>query len=92
MFKSVVRETNRSTSNAKYRLCPRLHAWGDTLDEAFEQCAMAMFGYTTDLERVQATQVHHIEATADDLEGLLYHFLDELLFMFSAEPYIVAKV
>lgn len=53
---------------------------------------MAMFGYTTDLERVQITQVHHIEAEGDDMESLLFHFLDELLFMFSAEPYIVAKV
>ncbi|XP_012524416.1 protein archease-like [Monomorium pharaonis] len=69
----------------------QLHAWGDTMEEAFEQCAMAMFGYMTDLERVQATQVHYIEADGDDLESLLFHFLDELLFMFSAEPNIVAK-
>lgn len=53
---------------------------------------MAMFGYMTDLERVEMTQVHHIEADGDDMESLLFHFLDELLFMFSAEPYIVAKV
>ncbi|KYM93615.1 Protein archease-like protein, partial [Cyphomyrmex costatus] len=69
----------------------QLHSWGDTMDEAFEQCAMAMFGYMTELERVQITQVHHIEAEGHDMESLLYHFLDELLFMFSAEPYIVAK-
>ena len=38
----------------------RLHAWGDTLEEAFEQCAMAMFGYMTDtgtVEPLQATEV-----------------------------------
>ncbi|XP_032680233.1 protein archease-like isoform X2 [Odontomachus brunneus] len=70
----------------------QLHAWGETMEEAFEQCAMAMFGYTTDLDRVQIEQIHHIEAEGDDLESLLFHFLDELLFMFSAEPYIVAKV
>ncbi|XP_071560940.1 protein archease-like [Temnothorax nylanderi] len=69
----------------------QLHSWGDTLDEAFEQCAIAMFNYMTDLERVEMTQVHHIEADGDDMESLLFHFLDELLFMFSAEPYIVAK-
>ncbi|XP_014471603.1 PREDICTED: protein archease-like [Dinoponera quadriceps] len=69
----------------------QLHAWGETMEEAFEQCAMAMFGYMTDLDRVEIEQIHHIEAEADDLEGLLFHFLDELLFMFSAEPYIVAK-
>lgn len=70
----------------------RLHAWGDTMEEAFEQCAVAMFGYMTDLERVEMTQLHYVEAEGHDMESLLFHFLDELLFMFSAEPYIVAKV
>lgn len=70
----------------------RLHAWGDTMEEAFEQCAVAMFGYMTDLERVQMTQVHYVEAEGHDMESLLFHFLDELLFMFCAEPFLVAKV
>ncbi|KOC69856.1 Protein archease-like [Habropoda laboriosa] len=69
----------------------QLHAWGETMQEAFEQCAMAMFGYMTDLEWVEMTQVHHIEAEGHDMESLLFHFLDELLFMFSAEPFLVAK-
>lgn len=51
-----------------------------------------MFGYMTDLERVEMTQLHYVEAEGHDMESLLFHFLDELLFMFSAEPYIVAKV
>ncbi|KAK2576599.1 hypothetical protein KPH14_005269 [Odynerus spinipes] len=69
----------------------QLHAWGDTLEEAFEQCAIAMFGYMTDLRRVEIREVQQIEAEGHDLQSLLYHFLDELLFLFSAEPYIVAK-
>ncbi|XP_076172454.1 protein archease [Ptiloglossa arizonensis] len=69
----------------------QLHAWGDTLEEAFEQCAVAMFGYMTDLEWVQMTQVYNVDAEGHDMESLLFHFLDELLFMFSAEPFIVAK-
>ncbi|XP_015604912.1 protein archease-like isoform X2 [Cephus cinctus] len=68
-----------------------LHAWGDSLEEAFEQCAIAMFGYMTDLERVDMLQVHEIEAEGHDLQSLLFHFLDELLFMFCAEPFIVAR-
>lgn len=67
----------------------RLHSWGTTLKEAFEQCAMAMFGYMTDLEYVEIKQCFKIEANADDLDNLLYHFLDELLFLFSAEPYLI---
>lgn len=69
----------------------QLHAWGDTLEEAFEQCAMAMFGYMTDIRKVEIGAVHRIEAEGHDLQSLLFHFLDELLFLFSAEPYIVAK-
>lgn len=27
----------------------QLHSWGDSLQESFEQVAMAMFGYITDM-------------------------------------------
>ncbi|XP_057338867.1 protein archease-like [Microplitis mediator] len=69
----------------------QLHAWGETLQEAFEQVAMAMFAYMTEIDKVEIKQSYDIEAQADDLMGLLFHFLDELLFMFCAEPYLIAK-
>ncbi|XP_005092249.2 protein archease-like [Aplysia californica] len=71
----------------------QIHSWGADLKESFEQCAMAMFGYmTTDLSRVDMVQVHEIEVQADDMLNLLYHFLDEFLFLFSAEPFLIARV
>lgn len=39
----------------------RLHAWGDTLEEAFEQCAMAMFGYMTDTGTVEPLHTIEVE-------------------------------
>lgn len=69
----------------------QLHSWGTNLTEAFEQAGMAMFGYMTELDKVEILERHEIEANADDLDGLLYHFLDELLFLFSAEPYTICK-
>ena len=69
----------------------QLHSWGETLTEAFEQNAMAMFGYMTELETVDIKEKHEIEADAEDLDGLLYKFLDELLYLFSADPYIICK-
>lgn len=69
----------------------QLHSWGDNLTEAFEQVAMSMFGYMTELETVEINEKHEIEAQAEDLDGLLFHFLDELLFLFSAEPFIICK-
>lgn len=52
---------------------------------------MAMFGYMTELDYVTVTSCYQIEAKADDIEGLLFHFLDELLFLFSAEPFLICK-
>jgi SHS2 domain-containing protein len=69
----------------------QLHSWGESLSEAFEQSGMAMFGYMTEIETVDIKERHEIEAQADDLDGLLYHFLDELLFLFSAEPFLICK-
>ncbi|XP_014245949.1 protein archease isoform X1 [Cimex lectularius] len=70
----------------------QLHAWGKDLKEAFEQCAVAMFGYITDLEYVEFAETQTIEAEGEDLSSLLFHFLDEFLFMFSAEPFFIPRV
>uniref|UniRef100_A0A6B2E947 Archease domain-containing protein n=1 Tax=Phlebotomus kandelakii TaxID=1109342 RepID=A0A6B2E947_9DIPT len=69
----------------------QLHAWGSSVKEAFEQCGIAMNEYMTDLEKVSVEQCFKIEAQGDDLEGLLYRFLDELLFLFCAEPFLIAR-
>lgn len=69
----------------------QLHSWGADLKEAFEQVAMSMFGYMTELEAVDILEKHEIEAHSEDLDGLLYRFLDELLFLFSAEPFLICK-
>ncbi|KAJ3633835.1 hypothetical protein MTP99_010758 [Tenebrio molitor] len=46
----------------------QLHAWGDSLKEAFEQCGIAMFGYMTELPTVEIKQCSEIEATGHDLD------------------------
>lgn len=69
----------------------QLHAWGDNLKEAFEQVATAMFGYMTDLCTVDIVRVEEITAEGDDMLGLLFHFLDELLFLMCADPYFIVK-
>eukprot|EP00118_Oscarella_pearsei_P013683 m.111274 g.111274 ORF g.111274 m.111274 type:complete len:150 (+) comp37421_c0_seq11:1040-1489(+) len=65
--------------------------WGDDLKEAFEQCGVAMFGYMTELDTVEESRTDTIEAEGEDSLSLLYHFLDELLFLFCAEPYFIVK-
>lgn len=62
------------------------------MKEAFEQCAMAMFAYMTDIETVDNLTSEQIEAQGHDLMSLLYKFLDEFLFIFSADPFFIARV
>ncbi|XP_011356159.1 protein archease [Pteropus vampyrus] len=69
----------------------QLHAWGDTLEEAFEQCAMAMFGYMTDTGTVEPLQTTEVETQGDDLQSLLFHFLDEWLYKFSADEFFIPR-
>lgn len=40
----------------------RIHSWGNSLEEAFEQCAMGMFGYMTDTETVEPLDTVDIES------------------------------
>jgi len=70
----------------------QIHAWGENLSEAFEQCAMAMFAYMTDIERVDNFGSEEIEAQGHDMISLLYKFLDEFLFIFNADPNFIARV
>ena len=52
-----------------------------------------MFEYMTELSSVEIKDSAVIEAEGTDgLESLLYHFLDELLFHFSAEYFIPKKI
>lgn len=68
-----------------------MHAWGSSLEECFEQCGLAMFGYMTDINAVSIKSCYKIDVEADDLDGLLFKFLDELLFLFSAEPFQICR-
>lgn len=61
------------------------------MQEAFEQCGIAMFGYMTELPSVEIKQSAEIEAEGHDLESLLFHFLDELLFLFCCEPNLICS-
>lgn len=69
----------------------QIHAWGENLKETFENAAMAMTAYITDINKVDIVMRNAIKVEADDLFGLLYRFLDEVLFLFNAEPYLLSK-
>ncbi|XP_041069624.1 protein archease isoform X3 [Carcharodon carcharias] len=52
---------------------------------------MAMFGYMTDIETVQPITTIEVEAEGHDMLSLLYNFMDEWLYQFSAEMFFIPR-
>ena len=50
-----------------------------------------MFGYMTDLDYVDISQEEEVSVEGHDMESLLYNFLDEVLFLFNADPFLTCK-
>ena len=71
----------------------QLHAWGATLEEAFQNCALAMFNYMTPLSGIaRGPERRSYRMEAHDLKSLLFAYLDELLFTFSTEMFVPKAV
>lgn len=69
----------------------QIHSWGENLQEAFENAAIAMSAYITDINLIEIQDKKEVTVEAEDLQGLLYRFLDEFLYLFNAEPYFISK-
>lgn len=70
----------------------RFIAYGDTIENVFENAALAMLSVIADISTVQSQIEFGIEIEAADLENLMVDFLSELLFLFDAEETVLGKV
>ncbi|ALM74541.1 Archease, tRNA m5C methyltransferase chaperone [Thermococcus barophilus] len=62
-----------------------IRGYGRTLEEAFENVAIALFDVMVDVEKVEPKEVREIEVSGEDLYALLYNFLEELLILHDTE-------
>ena len=63
----------------------------DNLNEAFELCGYC-FGLTiTDLITIEWEELVEFQLNSEDLEGLLYDFITELIFIFDTRNIIVSQ-
>ncbi len=60
-------------------------AYGDSLNEAFENAGLAMFNIISNTDNVEAIREENIEVFSEDLVSLLYDYLEELLFLHDVE-------
>ena len=73
------------TADAKFR------AYGDTLEEAFENVSEAMMNVMIDTSGMEGMVTKHIELEAPDLENLVVDWLSEILFLFEVEEIVFCR-
>lgn len=56
-----------------------VEAWGRTLEEAFEQAALAVYEVATDTSRVAPRKRVDVEVEGVDVENLLYRWIEAFL-------------
>ncbi len=66
-------------------------AYGKSLEEVFSNCAYA-FVESICKEDVLKKKKIKFNVQGNDLENLLYNFLEELLFLFDSEGFILSKI
>jgi len=67
-------------------------AYGKTLEEAFENAALATFATLTDIQKVKAKKKKKVSVKAKSKETLLYDFIQELLFLVDTEGFLLSKM
>jgi SHS2 domain-containing protein len=68
-----------------------IRAHGKTMEEAYENAALAMFETMTDTDKINQKQQQTLEVEADDQYGLLYNWLEALLVKFEVEGVLYSK-
>ncbi|ACB39646.1 archease [Pyrobaculum neutrophilum] len=68
-----------------------IQAYGCTLEEAFVNAAVALAEVTYSTSKVEPKHSREVEVEYDDLEGLLFKWIDELLYLFDAEKFAISR-
>jgi SHS2 domain-containing protein len=68
-----------------------LIAYGGTLPEAFANAAYGMFSIIAGLDTVEEKVSRRVEVDSDDTEGLLFEWLNSLLYYFDVEMLLFSR-
>ena len=66
-------------------------AYGDDMQQAFENAALGMFNLITDLKSIENNQTRKIDVDSPDRDSLLVNWLNELIYLFDVENLIFSK-
>lgn len=68
-----------------------IEAYGDTLEDAFENAALATLEVMTDSEKVEPETEDEVEVKAHDEYALLYNWIEELLIRFETTQKLYSR-
>jgi SHS2 domain-containing protein len=68
-----------------------VRAYGTSMQQAYENSALAMFETMTDSGKIKQTTEETLEAEAEDQYGLLYNWLEALLVKFETEGMLYSR-
>ena len=68
-----------------------VRAHGKTMEEAYENAALAMFEVMTDTDKITQRQEETLEVEAEDQYALIYNWLEALLVKFETENMLYSK-
>ena len=68
-----------------------IRAHGKTMEEAYENSALAMFEVMTDTDKITQMQEDTLDVEAEDQYALLYNWLEALLVKFETENMLYSK-
>ncbi len=68
-----------------------IEARGRTLEEAFEQAGIGVYEVITDTSRVALSRRVDLDVEGDDLESLLYRWVEEALYYTDSEGLVFGK-
>ncbi len=60
-------------------------AYGSSLAEAFANAAYGLFSIIAELSKVKEVESRPVVVTAEDAEGLLFNWLNDLIYLFEVE-------
>ena len=69
----------------------KIQAFGKTLNQAFQNSALAITNYISKGEKIKSKLTKEISLKGTDQKSLLYKFLDEILYLFDAESFLTAS-
>lgn len=70
----------------------QIHSWGKNMEDALEPLAIGLFGVMFDITGFTDQVEKEISIKANDILSLVYQFLDEWLFNFDANDFVLKRI